>query len=728
MRSRNQARKPERDIVLIGGGHAHALVLRQWSMNPPEGVRVTLISDASESPYSGMLPGVIAGHYTPEMIHIDLRRLCDLAGARFIQARVTGLDVLGRSVMLDGRPAVAFDRASVNIGATPDLSVTGASDYVTPVKPIAQFWSTWARIQAELSDTSARQVSVVGGGAGGVEVVMAMAYRMRTLGQSHRFQLVTAGPEPLPEAPRRLQQALAIQLKALGVRVLTNFRVAEVGGCFLRSASGEQVASDYTVWCTQSRTQSWLSETGLPCTDEGFLRVDANLQTLGSANIFAAGDCAWQDPSPSPRAGVYAVRQAPVLADNLLRSLKHESLRPYRPQTHFLSLLACGEPYALGRRGKLTVKGGWVWQLKDRIDRRFMAMFPTRSTAHPQAAAKDGSDAGESMLQCGGCAAKLGSGVLRQALSDTPGGYAPEDASILAIKASDPAGTALIQSIDGVRPLVSDPWLMGRLATIHALSDLAAMGCAPHSAQCLAVLPSMGARLQARDLQQMLAGIRCELQAVGAVLAGGHSMESDAALLGITVNGFAQPDSLIRKQGAQVGDRLCLTKPLGIGVLFAAAMRGMAKAEWLESALASMLVHNARAAALCHQLPVSALTDVTGFGVLGHVLEILGHRLDAHISATMLPALPGAMACLEAGIESSLAPSNRESMCQLVSTAEATAGQTALLFDPQTCGGLLIAVAPAQLVKLRELFAEAELPLFEIGCLTEGDGRVRFAL
>lgn len=155
--------KSEKDIILVGGGHTHALVLKQWSMRPPEGVRVTLISEASESPYSGMLPGVIAGHYSPDMIHIDLRRLCDLAGARFIRASVTGLDLENRRVMLEGRPPVAFDRASLNVGATPDLSIPGAGVHVIPVKPIAHFWASWQRVLTVLTHATSKNITVVGG-------------------------------------------------------------------------------------------------------------------------------------------------------------------------------------------------------------------------------------------------------------------------------------------------------------------------------------------------------------------------------------------------------------------------------------------------------------------------------------------------------------------------------------------------------------------------------------
>ncbi len=170
----------QQDLVFVGGGHAHALVVRMLAMKPIAGLRATLISPASHTPYSGMLPGLVAGHYSFEETHIDLARLCQWAGVRFIEAEVTGLDPQRKTLSLAGRPAVAYDLVSVDIGSQPELdSVPGAREYAVPVKPVAGLWQRWQEMERRLSRHSATAtLAIVGGGAGSVELALAMAHAL----------------------------------------------------------------------------------------------------------------------------------------------------------------------------------------------------------------------------------------------------------------------------------------------------------------------------------------------------------------------------------------------------------------------------------------------------------------------------------------------------------------------------------------------------------------------
>lgn len=706
------------DLVLLGGGHTHALVLLQLAMRPLPGVRVTLVSESSMSPYSGMLPGLVAGHYRYEQVHYDLRRLCRHVGARFIHARVTQVDPRKQQVHLHDRPVLAYDTLSINVGATPDTQVPGAAQYSIAVKPISQFWVAWQQQRDLLLHSETRQrIAVVGGGAGSVELILAMAEALRPAARQHDWCLITRGSQLLPQYPPRLLRSLQRRFDDYGIQVHTDADVVKVDTEGLHLASGELLAADRVFWCTQARGASWLSDS-LDVTEAGFVRVRPTLQTVSWPNIFAAGDCAWIDATPTPRAGVYAVRQAPVLAENLRRAIHQQPLHSYRPQRHFLSLLATGARHAVGARGAWSVAGKWVWYWKDFIDRRFMGMLQRLPVAPPPQSTEEYTLEPPAM-RCGGCAGKLPASVLHQALATLDTGLgtgcpAPprDDAAVLDWSAS-PDAELLVQSVDALKPLLDDPYLMGRIATLHALSDVFAMHASVHSAQLQLQLPAMAESLQVRDMQQLLLGVTEELEKAGGILVGGHSLEGDSLQIGLTVNGCAERARLRYKRGARAGEVLVLTKPLGSGVLFASAMRGFARAEWIDHALPWLLQSNQQAADCLADAGATALTDITGFGLAGHLLEMLApDGLGARLSLSALPVMDGALECLAAGYESTLLPANRRVRHQMVvPEGVIDTPRYALLYDPQTQGGLLAAVprqrAEKVMVDLRALSYQA---------------------
>lgn len=690
------------DLVLLGGGHSHALVLLRWAMQPLPGVRLTLISENSDSPYSGMLPGLVAGHYQPDDVHIDLRRLCRHAGARFIQARVEKLDPAMRLVYLQDRPPLAYDTLSINVGATPDLGVDGAAEFAIAVKPISQFWPAWQRQRDQmLQATQAKNIAVVGGGAGSVELALAMAHALRAAPVAHRLHLVTRGEQLLPGYPALMLRWLQRRLAQQHIAVHLNADIVQVESTRLLTRTGVPLPADTVFWCTQARAAQWLAASDLDVTNAGFVRVQPTLQTLRWPNIFAAGDCAWMDATPTARAGVYAVRQAPVLYRNLRHSILRQPLQSYRPQRHFLSLLATGDRDAVGARGRLPLAGHWVWRWKDGIDRRFMAMLQQLPVEPPPQQADDASLEPPAM-RCGGCGGKVGADVLQQALAGleqpsagTSTCPAPvrDDAAVVTLSA-DPAASVLVQSVDALKPLLDDPFLTGRITTLHALSDLYAMHATPHSAQLQVQLPIMAEALQVRDMQQLLQGVQTELQQAGAQLLGGHTLEAETLQLGLTVNGLAQPAALLRKSGARAGDLLLLTKPVGTGALFAAAMRGAAKAHWIDQAMPYLLQGNHQAAQILYEHAAHALTDITGFGLIGHLLEMLAAAtIGAELDLASIPLLPGAAECVAAGYRSTLAPANLRARHQVtLENVSADDARFQLLFDPQTQGGLLAAL------------------------------------
>jgi selenide,water dikinase len=373
-----------RDIVLVGGGHSHVGVIKSFGLQPMPGVRLTVICTDVHTPYSGMLPGYVAGHYDYDEVHIDLNRLAVFAGAHFYRDEVIGLDRANRKVLCRNRPPVPYDVLSINTGSTPQLhDVPGASQNAIAVKPITRFNDRWLalldRVQKHVGTTT---VAVVGAGAGGVELLLAMQFRLRNelraLGRNPddlTFHLFTNNANILPTHNARVRRTFDAVLAARGVRVHRNAAVTQVSAGRLQTSSGEWVDADEMVWVTRAGGAAWLQDTGLALDADGFIQVTDTLQTVTDSNIFAAGDIAAMVNYPLEKAGVFAVRQGPPLAHNLRLSVQGAALKPYRPQRRWLALISTGDQYAVASRGWLSFAGVWVWRWKDWIDRSFMRKF-----------------------------------------------------------------------------------------------------------------------------------------------------------------------------------------------------------------------------------------------------------------------------------------------------------------------------------------------------------------
>ncbi len=708
-----------KDLLLVGGGHAHVIALRMLVMHPVAGLRMTLISPDTHTPYSGMLPGLIAGHYSFEQSHIDLERLCQWAGVRFVRAQVNAIDTDERSVSLVGRPPVNYDLLSIDIGSQPELdSVPGAREWSVPVKPVSSFWQRWQQLiaQAETSPGSGtRRIVVVGGGAGSVELILAMAQRLPTDATS--LTLVCGAQSILDTYNARARRAVTAELAAQGVTLLTGARVESVSTNSLTLTDGSNQSFDTLFWCTGAAPAPWLAGCGLETDDAGFLLTRDTLQLLAHDDVFAVGDTASQQQHPRPKAGVYAVRQGPVLADNLRNALRGQALHHHVPQQRFLSLLSLGKKRATADRGIFNVTGDWVWRWKDRIDRQFMLRFqdlPKRMFGSPRSDTNTGDSITEQM-PCGGCGAKVGASSLGAVLGKLASRFPATAASGLQARDSvlipDSASYSLVQSIDVLRQLVSDHWLMGRIAANHALSDLYACGARPVSALATVTLPFSSPTIQERDLEQLLAGALHEFDAVACPLQGGHSLQGAELNIGFVVNGapMCADRGYLSKQGLRDGDVLVLTKPLGTGVLFAAHMQHEVDGRYVHSAIDNMLQSNQRAAALAVEFNASACTDVTGFGLLGHLLEMLPEELGAHLELSRIPVLGGVEQCLALGVRSTMHDANATALAALGAKIRTTGPDAIvdLLVDPQTSGGLLIGVAADDAAKLLQALQNA---------------------
>ncbi len=369
-------------LLLIGAGHAHAQVLRDWWQRPVRGVELVLVSPAALAPYSGMVPGWLAGTYRYEDICIDFAALAAAAGARLVLGEMVGLDTPARQVLLASGETLPYDLLSLNTGSTltPPDDQTGNTPAVLSLRPLGRLQKAWEQQLAAITAwpvDRAVTITAVGGGAAGFESLLAVMAHVRKLqpGCAVQGQLVTRANSLLsglaPGAGRAAQNALA----QAGVSV----RYGILGG------EDALPQSDLLLWATGAQAHAWQSDPhrngGLAVSETGFIAIDEQLRSVSHPEVYAVGDCAhWVEPLP--KAGVYAVRMGPVLSHNLRAALCQGTAMAYQPQHRFLALLATADGRAIGAWDRWSAQGRWLWRWKDRIDRGFLNRF--RVTAHSQ--------------------------------------------------------------------------------------------------------------------------------------------------------------------------------------------------------------------------------------------------------------------------------------------------------------------------------------------------------
>ncbi|MEM7410231.1 MAG: selenide, water dikinase SelD [Myxococcota bacterium] len=722
------------DLVLVGAGHAHVQVLRRWMMAPVAGVRLSLVVDQPVAVYSGMVPGFVAGDYRAADLEIDAGPLARRAGARVILAAARSIDAAAKRIELEGRPPVSYDVASLDVGATVrGLDLPGVREHALATRPIATFVRELDARVAALSEQP--RIHVVGGGAAGVELALTLQARLQSRGP--KLSLISAGPLLAGTSPR-LQRHAADLLRERGIATREG-RVAAVGPGRIELTDGEAVETDLIVWATGAAPLSFPDGPGLPKDEAGFVRVTPELSVEGFPELFAAGDCAALPFAPWVRkAGVYAVRGGPVLDANLRARLRGGALQRYRPQRDFLALLNTGNREALGAKWGFTAQGARVWRLKDWIDRRFMDRFQVLDAqGRPRSSFPSAESMGMEEMECGGCAAKVGATPLAAALARLP--KAPEDPSVrLGLAEPDdaaafelPHGDVVLATIDAFRAFSDDPFTVGRVAAVNAVSDVLAKGGQPRHALALVNVPESDPVRAEELLFQVLSGVRAALDAEGITLLGGHTTQGEDLYVGLSVTGVPG-DRLLPASGLQPGDRLVLTKPLGSGVLLAADMRGELPGPLLVALLAGLSRSNAAAARIALDMGARACTDISGFGLLGHLRELCeASDVAARVAAAEVPGWDGARDLLARGVRSTYHAENERARAGLVPTADPAPVDLALLFDPQTSGGLLFGVAePALEGALRALHAAGDVHAACIGTVraAQADGiRVEIA-
>ncbi len=678
---------PEKKLVLLGGGHSHILLLKKLGMRPVSGLITSLVTPDATMIYTGMLPGYIMGNYDQDNIQVDLVKLANYAKSAIIFDSVKSLNLLEKSLGLEERGPLSFDILSIDIGINYSLpKIKGFAKYGVPVKPFKEFLSSWKTYLNGLESRShVATIALIGGGAAGCELALAMNIKLRNIGYEPIITLIDREiiASNLPLGARK---KLVSYLKLNNIIFKENSQISHISNKKVHFVSGEEIGSDFIVSTAGGRPHAWLANTKLRL-ENGFIETSQKLQSISHNFVFASGDCATIKNYPRQKAGVFAVRAAPTLYKNLGKYLNSKELINFTPQKRFLQALTLENRNALVFRGENSIKGYIPWVYKDFVDRSFVKKFSIRASMN-----SDNSNLHSEAQQplCGACGAKVGNNVLERVLRKLPTS-APgminkigDDAAILKMD-----GSLKVLTTDHLRKFCEDPWKMARITAIHSLGDIWAMGAEPESVLSHITIPEGSTVFQETYLTEIMDAANEVFLTEGASIVGGHTTKGIELVIGFTILGSVTTRPVSTNE-ALPSDKVILTKPIGVGTILAGEMQGLSRGVWIKRAHDWMMLSQGKIAKIIRE-KATAMTDITGFGLAGHLMKICqDSNLAARLYIDELPILEGAVELTELGVRSTLFEENRDNNPGVkFSTAQS---KWPLLFDPQTSGGLLASI------------------------------------
>ena len=711
----------EKKLVLIGGGHSHILLLKKLGMQPIKGLNITLITPNPELVYTGMLPAAILGVYSFEQIKVDLFNLVNFANSKIIFSYVNKIDLRKKVVCLDERTPIEFDILSIDIGINYQLlNVPGSERFSTPVKPFDNFINQWEKF---LSNLTAREntpeLSIIGAGAAGCELALCINFKLKSLGKIPKIHLIDK-TEIAGNFPDRAKANILKLLNRNKVILQNNANISSISKGRVHLEEGKIITSDLILSAAGGKPHKWLSETELNL-ENGFLSIKQSLQSTSHDFVFASGDCASIINLPTQKAGVFAVRSAPFLYQNIKNYLSSKKLKRYNPQKKFLQALTIDNKKALLFWGSFSLQGTIPWIFKDFVDKSFIKKFSVKHSMKSTVVEKNNL---ENQELCGACGAKVGSIVLENALAKLPKNTngminaIGDDAAIVDINQGKHVFTT-----DHLRKFCSDPWKMSRITAIHSLGDIWAMGSIPLLVLSHITIPDLSITDQKRYLDEIVDSANSVFKKEGASIIGGHTSKGKELTIGFTIIGQINKKP-ITLNGAKDGDQIILTKPLGTGTILAGEMQGLAKGIWIKNAHDWMMKSQGCVTKFLVN-KVTSMTDVTGFGLYGHLKNICkSSNISAVLSIDEIPILEGALELSLKGVKSTIFDDNFQQA--EVNDINLDNLRWPLLFDPQTAGGLLASVPKRHIYEVKKQLKKLGFSSSVIGKFVKGDPIISF--
>ena len=720
------------DLVLIGGGHSHLSVLMKLSKKPLNGNRITLITNEIDTPYSGMIPGYIEGIYSWRDSHIDLYRLCLKLNVRFIHAEVERVSAHEKEIYFKDRPKIKFDVLSINTGIqSNNREIKGAAKYCLPVKPISKLTNNFLN-----KITNFKSIAFIGGGAGSVELALAIKKRFLNINQDIKITIITGKRGLLSTFPQKTKLTSLKTLEKFKIDIIEYKRVLEVKSKQIILSDKSLLKIDKAILSTNSMTPKWLAKSDILLTKDNYILVNKSFQT-NYKYVFASGDVIDFNNQNLKKAGVFAVRSGKPLAINIRKFILGKKLVEYKFNKNYLALIGTSKRSAIATKYNLTFNSRFFFYLKKYIDQNFIKKFSDFRirkkftldalktdvlnifVKHKQKITDE-----NDIMQCKGCAAKVPLNALKQAL--------PKDiVSTSEDAVRVPGHPELYQTVDMISSIITDPFLLGKIAANHSISDMVSVNSKITSAMMILQLPLSKTEINSRDLEQVLLGANEIFKTIDCPLIGGHTMigKDKDPIIGFSILGQKQKKIKIVKNRRKIKtkDLLILTEKIGSGLIFAGINNYLIDSYFQIDVIKQMIKGNLNFGKISNQLNILSMTDITGFGLANHLLNLIkrdNNKTGLTIYPNKIPLFEGVNECINKNIKSSLFESNYDIAQKDIIYKRDKSKIDNIIYDPQTVGGIAFIIPQEEKDKHFTILKENNVKFTEIGFVNNIENKI----
>jgi len=720
------------DLVLIGGGHSHLSVLMKLSKRPINGNRITLITNEIDTPYSGMIPGYIEGIYSWRDSHIDLYRLCLKLNVRFIHAEVERVSAHEKEIYFKDRPKIKFDVLSINTGIqSNNREIKGAAKYCLPVKPISKLANNFLN-----KITNFKSIAFIGGGAGSVELALAIKKRFLNINQDIKITIITGKRGLLSTFPQKTKLTSLKTLEKFKIDIIEYKRVLEVKPKQIILSDKSLLKIDKAILSTNSMTPKWLAKSDILLTKDNYILVNKSFQT-NYKYVFASGDVIDFNNQNLKKAGVFAVRSGKPLAINIKQFILGKKLVEYKFNKNYLALIGTSKRSAIATKYNLTFNSRFFFYLKKYIDQNFIKKFSDfrirkkftldalkTDVLNIFVKHKEKITDENDIMQCKGCAAKVPLNALKQALPNDIV-FTSEDAVRV------PGQPELYQTVDMISSIITDPFLLGKIAANHSISDMVSVNSKITSAMMILQLPLSKTEINSRDLEQVLLGANEIFKTIDCPLIGGHTMigKDKDPIIGFSILGQKQKKIKIVKNRRKIKtkDLLILTEKIGSGLIFAGINNYLIDSHFQTDVIKQMIKGNLNFGKISNHLNILSMTDITGFGLANHLLNLIkrdNSKTGLTIYPNKIPLFEGVNECLNKDIKSSLFKSNYDIAQKDIIYKRDKSKLDNILYDPQTVGGIAFIIPQEEKYKHFKVLKENNIKFTEIGFVNNIENKI----
>ena len=716
------------DLVLIGGGHSHIMLMMELSKRPIEGTRITLISNEIDTPYSGMIPGFIEGMYTWRETHIDLYKLCFKLNIRFIHSEVLEISAINKEIILKNRPKIKFDVLSINTGIqSSNKTIKGALKYCVPVKPISKLSNNFL---TEIKTNN--NIAFIGGGPASVELALGLQKRFKNTKSNLKISIITGKNGLLSSFPNKTRKAAKQTLQNAQINVIEKVEVIEVQKDTLILSDKTKLKIDKSILSTNGMAPEWIKKSDIILNRNNFIIVNNKFQTNYNY-VFAAGDIVDFNNQNLSKSGVYAVKSGKPLARSIRGFIQKKIPVPYKFNKNYLSIIGLSNGLAIATKYNFTFTSRFSFLLKKLIDQKFVKKFNDLNQDNNyifrnlfkvfDVIIQNNKNIPSYQMQCRGCAAKVDFNSLKTTLSKE------------IITTSEDAINInnypkLYQSVDMISSIVSDPYLLGKIAANHAISDIIAVNSKLISALMILQLPFSNSEINSRDLEQVTSGATEVLKLANCSISGGHTMigKDKDPVIGFSVIGEKKSVNNKTLGKLKVNDILILTERIGSGIIFAGINNDIIDSYYQIEVLNQMSQGNINFSKISDRLKILSMTDITGFGLANHLLNLIKRdvgKTGLTIYPDKIPIFNGVTEALSKNVRSSLFEKNfNTAQKELVYDREIKLIDE-ILYDPQTVGGLAFIIPKEEKVKQFKILKENKINFTEIGFVNNLDNKIR---